>query len=206
MKTLIFSIVLFLLAGVAQAGVLDDAKTLLDLNRCLKKHTQTVCVLKQLLATSESEGLPQETYVAGKSRSYVLFAANAEWLRVQSASEDVDLSLMHKTGESMISVKWHEGMETGYDELAKRSLMPLAEKMDTEPELVEIDLWPFNEAGSFYLLCYSTNKKTEECMTSSAAVMPGGVIEMFAMTNDTGTLFDQSTDIILSVDVPAAAE
>lgn len=195
----------FLFAPSASAeSALEKAKGIYDMAKCLRKNTQTMCIIRGI-ADSEKVRLQESQWVGGRAKTYVVQTPDGNWYRsmIRPKSGADEMTVFNESVNAFISFTWTEGQDTAYDDIAKKPLMDLADKLDVELEPIAIPVWPFEDDGVFYELCYRTNKKTEECMYSAAAYMPGGTIGIYSLLASEDALIEDVLTIILSIDVPS---
>ncbi len=197
-------VALMIVPGVSVAdSVIDTAKSVFNISKCLMGNTQTMCLFEEMLASNPSEVVEKDTSILGQSKMYIVEAPNSDWRRLWPGQErKEDLVVMHKSGHAFLQVDWLVDSEGGYESIAKAPLNDMAKKLNVEPTNIPIDVSPFKEDGVFYEICYRTNMKTEECMYSAAANMPGGIVKFFSITANEESFVEDIVHLIVSVDIP----
>ena len=181
----------------------DQAKTIFNMAKCMLKKTGTMCAFEELLNTAPSEPIQKDVEVSGNTNRYFVKVPSDDW-RILWPGEKraIDLELIHKSGHATVMVSWHEGEVDTYEKHAREFIEPLAAKLETEPENIPLDVWPYNEGGVFYALCYLTNIKTEECFYSASANMPDGVVTISSIAEYNDLVSDEIIQITASIDSP----
>lgn len=110
---------------------------------------------------------------------------------------------MDQSGHAYVQVDWITNSADSYETVAKQALQELAEKLQTEPDPIPLEVWPYETDGIFYELCYNTNKETVECMYSAAANIPGGMVKIFSLTAAEDQLIEDIVYLVMSLDLPA---
>ncbi|TQV74688.1 hypothetical protein FLL45_06930 [Aliikangiella marina] len=190
----------------AEGGFLDKAKMMYDATVCATEHTKTICVMKLLLSNGEQTPLSQGSKAEGQSKKYFLVSPNDNWVKLKIGKARNDLVIGEKTGFGMVYVDWLDEPFVDFHENAKQPLMELAKQLKSEPEYVELDVWPYKENGAVYLVCYVTNIKTEECMWSATANVNGGAVRIFSTSSGTEAMIGDVVGLIASIDVEPVAE
>lgn len=204
MKKYLLIISLAFPALAYSASFLDKVKSVFSIGECLQTKTETMCTYEQLFALNESSVLEKEQTLMGASAMYVLFAPSSNWYKMfPGEKRKEDLVMMDKSGHAMVQVDWLANGESDYKAVAKEELKEISEALQAEPTEIALDVWPYNESGVFYEICYNTNKKTVECMYSAVANIPGGMVNIFAHTASDEKLVEDIVYIIASIDVPA---
>ncbi len=169
---------------------------------CLKEKTQVVCLNERLLASGAGKSLPNDSLVVGLSSAYTLSVPSDQWVHMWPGLErPEDLLLVHSSGQAFVQVDWLGGQMVPYDLAALEQVEKMALKLDAEPVPIPVDVWPYQEQGAIYELCYFTDKDTRECMYSAVALMPGGTVRFLAMTALEEALMVEVLKLILSIDI-----
>ncbi len=190
--------------NVSADTLFGKAIEFLDSTICLYKKTETMCFVEDI-ADNASETVLISSKIYGKSEKYYLVSEHENWLKVtlDKKSKD-DLLLVDSNNLGFISVVFKEEVVNSFENMAKEPLMEMAGTLESEPEKVEADFWPWKSNGSMYLLCYETNKETVECMLSAVANIPEGHVVFFSLFSDSDNdvLIDSTMQFILSIDIP----
>jgi len=206
MKKIISLCVLYCLVAspvtAIAASKLDEAVATARIAKCMLSNTQTMCLIEALNKLQEWEKVPAEQPTLSNSGNYFLATSKNNWKRQTSNTENTDLLLINNAENAMIEATWHVGSEIDVEKIARDSIAELATKLDVTLENIEFDVWPFNDGGYFYEVCYETIHETEECMFSTAAPVMDGAVSMFALLNADDALVEEVLELILSIDVP----
>lgn len=205
---MLIRILIFILLAMpvtAQAeSVIDKAKSIFNMAMCMQESTQTMCIYEKLVASSPNQSLLSEELITGQSGAYTLNAPNSNWKKLwpkQKRAED--LVVMDQSGHAFVQVDWVANSTDSYEAVAKKGLQELADKLQTEPGPIPLEVWPYETDGIFYELCYTTNKETVECLYSAAANIPGGMVKIFSLTAAEDQLIEDIVYLVMSLDIPA---
>lgn len=110
-----------------------------------------------------------------------------------------DLVVMHQSKRAFVQVDWSSG-KGDYKKIAQENIENLSKKQ--EDFAVALDFWPYNDKGMVYEVCYKTKKKTEECILSAAAEIPGGIISFYIFSITDEKLIEDVVYILTSVELP----
>lgn len=202
-RILLISLLAFPFSGHAESFI-DKAKGIFDMAMCMQKSTQTMCIYEKLVASSPNAAIKKDGIIMGQSGMYTLSVPNSNWKKLwprQKRTED--LVVMDQSGHAFVQVDWVADSTASYEAAAKEPLQDLADKLNTEPTPVALEVWPFETDGIFYEICYNTNKETVECLYSAAANIPGGMVKIFSLTAAEDQLVEDIVYLVMSLDIPA---
>ncbi len=184
-------------------GVVDDAKGIVNVAKCLYKKTSTMCLVEDIFNKNDSVIITPATELYGKSAQYYLMSDSPNWRKVSLGPQKrEDLLLVESNQLGFIETHFLPGTPVDVDKLAKKPLMTMSNNLQSEPDKIEADFWPWIDNGAIYQICYHTEKKTVECMISAAANLPNGHVTLYSLVGDASTANDSALQIIASIDVP----
>ena len=200
------AIVVLLLASTgASAQQATGQPPVFDATRCAEEHTSTMCIVKAVWATRETEAVVPRTAVYGSSRQYYVVAGTGNWLREVGASQS-DLLFVDDTANAIIEFTWLGGQQGDFDAVARAELAWLTDATNAEPDRYEINWEPFKSRGAVYRSCYTTNRATSECQYSAAVNLPGGTVKVLSILSSDAALAQQVLDTIASLAVAEPAD
>lgn len=182
-------------------SLIQKAEKTIDMMACLAKRTSTMCIIEGSLRESHSEQVESLTAIYGQSKKYYLVTKSSNWLKMwPNQQRKEDLVLYHKDALGFIEGNVKESENKNIKRSAKKELEEIINKLGAEPQIIEIEFEPWKENGIIYQICYNTNKKTVECMTSAAANIATGHVTLFSIASDENSMIESVIQIIASLE------
>lgn len=172
-------------------------KSTFDMEGCKQALPDFHCQIQSIGAYAESvEPLYLGSAVVGKTNQYRFMMTDSDWQQLNVKGGADDMLISKEDGRALISTKYVENTKVDANAYADKTLGDIAKAIEADYHKVNLNVWPFNQGGGLFEVCYVLSDDQELCKLAGGGQVGNDAFYIHAVFEPTEVLTDEVVRVI----------
>lgn len=167
-------------------------KSKFDMNACKQTSSGFFCGIRAFNAYAQHvESLYLGSAVVGKSNQYRLMMTDSGWQQLDIKNDVDDMLISKEDGSALISAEYEKNTIIDVKAYADKTLGEIAKAIEADYYKVNLNIWPFNQGGELFEICYVLEDEQEVCKLAGGGQIGSDALYLHAVFEPTDVLTDE---------------
>lgn len=168
-----------------------------DMESCMEKSSEFVCSVKSIDAYAQAiEPLFLGSAIVGSSKKYRLMMTDTDWQQLIIENGVDDMLVAKKDGLALISARYEANTTADVKAYADTILGEIAKAIDAEYHEVDLNIWPFNQGGQLFEICYILADEQQVCKLAGGSQVGSDAFYLHTVFEPTDSLTNEVIRIL----------